>query len=151
MDEPVADSGSFARIFLAGTIDMGNSVDWQKQTVKWFSSRPGRYILYNPRRDDYKNTPEEFDFQVKWELEHLEKSDLVIMNILGNSQSPVSLLEMGIYMKSGKLYVACEPDYFRYGNVKITCRKYGVPLYGSLDSLLNSLPEFAVLLKHPQI
>ncbi len=42
----------YTRIFLAGTIDMGKSIDWQKATCNWFRARPqGKYILYNPRRD----------------------------------------------------------------------------------------------------
>ena len=42
----------YTRIFLAGTIDMGKSIDWQKATCDWFRARPqGKYILYNPRRD----------------------------------------------------------------------------------------------------
>ena len=75
--------------------------------------------------------------QVNWELEHLEKADLIIMNILGSSKSPISLLEMGIYMQSGKMHVICEPDYYRYDNVRITCKRYSVPLYHSLDDYLK--------------
>ena len=41
----------YTRIFLAGTIDMGKSIDWQKATCDWFRARPqGKYILYNPRK-----------------------------------------------------------------------------------------------------
>ena len=47
---PVDDDRGFTRIFLAGTIDMGNSVDWQAQLKEYFSGKEGRYILYNPRR-----------------------------------------------------------------------------------------------------
>lgn len=30
----------YTRIFLAGTIDMGKSIDWQKATCDWFRARP---------------------------------------------------------------------------------------------------------------
>ena len=60
---------------------------------------------------------------------------------LGDSRSPISLLEMGLYARSGKLFVACSPDYYRYDNVRITCRRYGVPLYDSLTALLDDLPQ----------
>lgn len=139
MDEPSeADvkAGGYATIFLAGTIDMGNSEDWQAGLVRTFSSNDGRYILYNPRRSTFTNTPEEMEYQVGWELDHLEKSQTIIMNILGSSKSPVTLLEMGLFMRSGKLLVACEPDYYRHSNVRITCAKYNVPLYDSLTSLM---------------
>ncbi len=140
MDEPSdgeVDAGGYTTIFLAGTIDMGNSDDWQAGLVRTFSSNEGRYILYNPRRSTFTNTPEEMEYQVNWELDHLEKSQIIIMNILGSSKSPVTLLEMGLFLRSGKLLVACEPDYYRYSNVSITCSRYNVPLYDSLISLLS--------------
>jgi len=37
---------SFTKVFLAGTIDMGNSTDWQKEMYHVFSSLDGRYILF---------------------------------------------------------------------------------------------------------
>ena len=76
----------YTRIFLAGTIDMGKSIDWQKATCDWFRARPqGKYILYNPRRDKgLSGEMSDFEHQVNWELEHLEKSDLIIMNILAS-------------------------------------------------------------------
>ena len=64
-----------------------------------------------------------------------------IFRRLGDSRSPISLLEMGLYARSGKLFVACSPDYYRYDNVRITCRRYGVPLYDSLTALLDDLPQ----------
>lgn len=140
MEEPSdaeVDAGGYATIFLAGTIDMGNSEDWQAGLVRTFSSNEGRYILYNPRRSTFTSTPEEMEYQVGWELDHLEKSQTIIMNILGSSKSPVTLLEMGLFMRSGKLLVACEPDYYRHSNVRITCARYNVPLYDSLTSLMS--------------
>ena len=71
----------------------------------------------------------------------LEAADLIVMNLLGDSRSPISLLEMGLYARSGKLFVACSPDYYRYDNVRITCRRYGVPLYDSLTARLDDLPQ----------
>lgn len=137
---PVKDDGSFTRIFLAGTIDMGNSVDWQARLKEYFSGKEGRYILYNPRRGSWNGGADgEMEYQVNWELEHLEKADIIIMNILGSSKSPITLLEMGLHARSGKLYVACEPSFYRYDNVRITCAYYGIPLYPSLDALLESL------------
>ncbi len=93
----------------------------------------------------------DFEHQVNWELEHLEKADLIIMNILASSKSPITLLEMGLHMRSGKLHVICEPGFYRYDNVRITCNRYGVPLYHSMDEFLKtgvrelSLPQSAAL------
>ena len=140
---PDVDESAYTKIFLAGTIDMGKSVDWQKETCNWFRTLPtGRYLLFNPRRDKGLSAEmADFEHQVNWELEHLEKSDLIIMNILASSKSPITLLEMGLHMRSGKLHVICEPGFYRYDNVRITCQRYGVPLYHSMDEFLKTLPS----------
>ena len=101
----------------------------------------GRWLFFNPRRREFHASPAEMEYQVAWELAHLEAADLIVMNLLGDSRSPISLLEMGLYARSGKLFVACSPDYYRYDNVRITCRRYGVPLYDSLTALLDDLPQ----------
>ena len=140
LPEEISRNDSFTKIFLAGTIDMGNSRDWQTEIHDRFSEMNGRYILFNPRQENWDATrPGEMDYQVKWELDHLEDADMIIMYILGTSKSPISLLEMGLHAKSGKMYVICEKDFYRYDNVRITCDYYEVPLYNDLESFLDTL------------
>ncbi len=134
------DSTQYRKVFLAGTIDMGRSADWQADLVARFrDSVGGRWLFFNPRRREFRASPAEMEYQVAWELAHLEAADLIVMNLLGDSRSPISLLEMGLHARSGRLLVACSPDYYRYDNVRITCRRYGVPLYDSLEALLGDL------------
>ena len=136
----VVDDQSFRKIFLAGTIDMGNSRDWQKEIYEMFGGIEGRYILFNPRQENWDASRSgEMDYQVRWELEHLEEADMIIMHILGTSKSPISLLEMGLHARSGKMHVICEPDFYRYDNVRITCEYYNIPLYNDLDSFLKTI------------
>lgn len=135
----VAEDKSFTKIFLAGTIDMGNSRDWQMELYDKFSSMDGRYLLFNPRQEHWDaSRPGEMDYQVRWELDHLEQADMIVMYILGTSKSPISLLEMGLHARGDKMHVVCEPDFYRYDNVRITCDYYGVPLYGSIDEFMAS-------------
>ena len=138
LPEDVVNDRSFTKVFLAGTIDMGNSRDWQTELHDYFTRSGGRYILFNPRQEKWDPTrPGEMDYQVRWELDHLEEADLILMYILGTSKSPISLLEMGLHARSGKMVVICEEDFYRYDNVRITCDYYGVPLFTSLDSYLK--------------
>ena len=68
----IASDKSFTKIFLAGTIDMGNSRDWQMDLHDRFSKMDGRYILFNPRQEHWDaSRPGEMDYQVRWELDHL--------------------------------------------------------------------------------
>lgn len=128
------------RIFLAGTIDMGNSVDWQHGFINWLKNNVDEtYIVYNPRRDKgFDDDKKELDYQIKWELNHLEASDMIIMNFLGDSKSPVTLLELGLFSKSGKLTVCCEPEFYRYDNVKAVCDRYGVEMFNSLSECFKT-------------
>ncbi|MDE5955197.1 MAG: nucleoside 2-deoxyribosyltransferase domain-containing protein, partial [Bacteroidales bacterium] len=131
-----ADGGrGFTKVFLAGTIDMGAGRDWQAEMYERFSGTEGRFIFFNPRQEHWDaSRPGEMDYQENWELERLEEADFIIMYILGNSKSPISLLEMGLHARSGKLYIICEEDFYSHDNVRITCSRYGIPLFSSMES-----------------
>lgn len=130
-------------VFLAGSIEMGVSENWQEKAEK-FLFHAG-YNVFNPRRDNWDSSWEQnfqnpqFYQQVNWELDALEKADLIILYLSPETKSPISLLEMGIHIKSGKLHVVCPSGFWRKGNVEITCNRYNVPLYDNLETLLDVL------------
>ena len=127
-------------LFLGGTIDNGNSLDWQKSLTDELNSCDTVHpiMIYNPRREDWLegDNHKEIDKQIKWELYHLERADLIVMNILGNSKSPISLLELGLFARTGKLMVFCNPNFYRFDNVRVVCEMYNVPLYETNDILV---------------
>ena len=119
-------------IFLAGTIDMGNSEDWQAElegTLKHYD-----VDVFNPRRDDWDSSwvqrkdNEQFNHQVTWELSCLEKADLIIMYFGPDSKSPISLLELGLFHKKNMI-VYCPLEFYRSGNVDIVCERYGIRMF----------------------
>jgi hypothetical protein len=130
-------------IFLAGTIEMGNSKNWQEEVCLALTDKP--YNIYNPRRDDWDASwkPDRSDFQfneqVNWELDALEQSDLVIMNFLPGSRSPVTLIEFGLLAKTNKLMVCCHRAFWRSGNIHVVCEKYKAPLFEDLEELLLNI------------
>ena len=129
-------------IFLAGTIDDGKSEDWQSKLIEELSDH--EITILNPRRNNWGDlSNNELRKQITWELDHLEKADIIFMYIIGTSKSPISLLEMGIHIKDLKLIVVCEPEFYRYENVKITCEYYNAELYDSLglgiDALISNI------------
>lgn len=132
------------KIFLAGTIDMGNSEDWQKKMINKFKRtfKDKNISLFNPRRPAKTgSTTSSFNLeeQIKWELDHLEEADYIIMYIIGTSKSPISLLELGLFAHYNKVIVICENDYYRYENVRVTCNYYNVPLLTSLNDFYKQL------------
>ena len=136
-------------LFIAGTIDGGESINHQQAIIDELNSCDTVHpiMIYNPRREDWTDgdSHEEIDKQINWELYHLERADLIIMNILGNSKSPISLMEIGLFAKENKLIVFCNPNFYRFDNVRIVCKRYNVPLYETNDILVikNKILEYA--------
>ncbi len=124
-------------VFLGGTIDMGASVDWQAGLTKTLGDLD--VVFLNPRRRDWDPAwrPEagepHFRQQVQWELAALEAADVIVMYLAPKSQSPVSLLELGLHARSGKLIVLCPEGFWRKGNVDLTASAYGVEQVATLD------------------
>lgn len=136
------DSGNL-KLFLAGSIDMGKAIDWQKQIETALS---GLVIdIYNPRRDDWDSSWKQaishpgFREQVEWELAHLERADMIVFYFDPKGASPVSMLELGLHARSGKVIVCCPEGFWRRGNIEITCLKYGVPFFSSLEQAIEHI------------
>jgi hypothetical protein len=126
-------------IFLAGSIEMGLAEDWQNQLGEWLIDK--NYNIFNPRRADWDSSWNQtyedpnFNQQVKWEMNALEKSDYIIMYLDPQTKSPISLLELGLHAASEKLFVVCPDGFWRKGNVEVVCSIYDIPLFNSLDEL----------------
>jgi hypothetical protein len=129
-------------VFLAGTIDMGNSIDWQAKAADELSERV--HFIFNPRRDDWDSNwfqekgNKEFNDQASWEMTALDAAQIIFMNFLEDSKSPISLLELGLYAHTGKLIVCCPKKFWRSGNVEIVCDRYNIPLL-SFDDCITEL------------
>lgn len=130
-------------VFLAGSIEMGNAENWQDTLAKVFEKN--NWDVLNPRRDDWDSswihefTNPQFFQQVTWELNALEHADLIVMYFDPKTKSPISLLELGLFARSGKLKVVCPNGFWRKGNVDIVCNYYNVPLYDDINILLLDL------------
>jgi hypothetical protein len=128
-------------VFLAGTIDNNQSYDWQSDMSEFFLTKG--FNVFNPRRDDWDSTWKavhenpNFVQQVKWERTGLKYADLILMYFAGNSMSPISLLEFGRYLDSGKMAVVCDENFYRKGNVHIECEESNVPLFTNFDDYKN--------------
>lgn len=139
----------FVKIFLGGSIEMDKAEKWQDKLVAELKQEP--CICINPRRDDWDSTWKqdptvgtEFNTQVNWEINNILNSDVVVFYFDPNTVSPITLLELGLCAGTNhdsfrSLVVFCSPEYFRYGNVKIVCDRFNIPVYSDWDGFVNNI------------
>lgn len=140
---PLPLDGDTPSVFLAGSIEMGMAENWQAQVERAFQDLD--VLLLNPRREEWDaswlqsidNPP--FREQVEWELTGLERATVVAMYFATATKAPITLLELGLCARGGRLVVCCPKGYWRRGNVEIVCQRYGVPLVGSLPELVAAI------------
>jgi len=139
------DASEKTSIFLAGTIDNGNSTDWQKDVEHALKDQD--VLVFNPRRDEWDASWEQsisnpiFKQQVEWELEALESSTVIFLYFTAESKSPISLLELGLHAASNKLIIVCPDGFWRLGNIEVVAQRYKIPLYKNLDSGIAALKK----------
>jgi hypothetical protein len=148
---PVLQDGESPRadqpyVFLAGSIEQDKAVNWQQRAISQLGDLPG--TIFNPRRVEWDASWGEDDprfiEQVQWELRAMYQADIIMMHFEPSTMSPITLLELGLYCDSGKLYVSCPKGYWRRGNVRIICDSVGVRVHDSLEELLETVREATV-------
>jgi len=133
--------GVYNGVFLAGSIEMGKAIDWQTELTN--KCKGLNITILNPRRDDWNSSwkqtikNDKFRTQVEWELNALESAEKIVVYFDPKTQSPITLMELGLFAKTGKVCVCCPDGYFRRGNVEIVCKKYGVPMVNNIDGLVK--------------
>ena len=108
-------------IFLAGSIDGGNAIEWQKEAIHYIEKSwiDDDITIYNPRR--------EIEYDSKWDAEQhawgisfLEACDYILMHLSTKvGVSPISLLELGLYCKNQKLYLSIDEEYPKKFDVEV--------------------------------
>jgi len=142
---PLAQHGRTS-FFLAGSIEMGKAVDWQTKLEKALDPIA---TVFNPRRLDWDSswkqeiTDPQFNEQVTWELEMLDRATYIAMYFDPATKSPISLLELGLHARDGKLIVCCPEGFWRKGNVDIVCKRYNVFQVSTLEALIEHAQKLA--------
>jgi hypothetical protein len=139
---PVIAPGERA-VFLAGSIEMGAAGPWQAAVEQALVDLP--VVVLNPRRDEWDATWEQsisnpqFREQVGWELDGLQRADVIAMHFDPATKAPITLLELGLFAAGGKVVVCCPPGYWRRGNVEVVCGRFDIPLVEDLASLVTEV------------
>jgi hypothetical protein len=99
----------------------------------------------NPRRDAWDSTwaqsitDARFREQVTWELDALDLADVVAMWFAPETKAPITLLELGLHVRSGRVVVGCPDGFWRRGNIEVVCERFGVPLAGDWASFVAAV------------
>lgn len=131
-------------VFLAGSIEMGFAENWQEEIENAFAGDE-RICFLNPRRDAWDASwkqeihSEPFNEQVNWELDGLERADLIVFYFAPGTKSPVSLLELGLFADSKKLLVCCPEGFWRKGNVDIVCWRKNIPQVDTIEDIIRHI------------
>jgi hypothetical protein len=130
-------------LFLAGSIEMGTAVDWQASLAAELGDRD--LVVLNPRRDEWDSSWRQsideprFRGQVEWELDGLDRADVIAMWFAPDTRAPITLLELGLHARGGKLVVGCPDGYWRKGNVEVLCARHSIPLAGDWPSFVAAV------------
>jgi len=129
-------------VFLAGSIEMGRAADWQTTLSDAIGERAA---ILNPRRSDWdvswRQSIDEprFREQVEWELAGLDRADVIAMWFAPDTRAPITLLELGLHARGGKLVVGCPDGYWRKGNVEVVCARHAIRLCSDWDSFVTAV------------
>lgn len=140
---PVVIPEAAASVFLAGSIEMGAAEDWQAAITARLADRD--VVVLNPRRDDWDPSWRQsiddprFRGQVEWELDGLDRVDVIAMWFAPETRAPITLLELGIHARSGKLIVGCPEGFWRRGNVEVVCERFKIPLISSFEDFVAAV------------
>lgn len=131
-------------MFLAGSIEMGGAVDWQARCADALADRDGLVVL-DPRRDDWDASwrqsidEPQFRAQVEWELDGLERADVIAMWFEPATRSPITLLELGLHARGGKLVIGCPFGFWRRGNLEVVAARFAIPLVATWDDFVAAV------------
>lgn len=140
---PLPDLKDVFSVFLAGSIEMDTAEDWQSKVEKALAET--NIVILNPRREDWDSSwtqeigNKQFRQQVEWELSAQERSSHVAMYFDTETKSPITLLELGLFARYGKMTVCCSDGYWKKGNVDVVCKVYGVDTVNTLDDLVRAI------------
>lgn len=124
-------------IFLAGSMDQEKPNSWRSQAIV---SLQESYHIFDPTQKEYGTLTElQMKNHVKWELDALNRADIILLNFLSNTFSPISLVELGLHVAGNKLIVICPKEFYKNTYVTTLCETYNTPLFRSIEQALDTL------------
>lgn len=136
-------NGNAMSVFLAGITTSTNEADWRQSLTNALINYP--VTIFNPNRPDWDGTWREdfsdhrWEEQVSWELDMQDAADIVVFFFHKSTDAPISLLELGMAIRTKRVIVCAQNEYRKRGNIEAVCRRFGVQLLSTEVQLRDSL------------
>lgn len=145
----VQDAQHLVTVFLSGPI-----VPWRDDFIGYVESfLPPSFpiTIFDPTQplwddtwsQDY-STDHNYKRQVDWEIERLSSATVVVTWFDKKPKAPITLLELGLCVGSGRAVVGCQEGYAMRGNVQAVCFHHSVSLEDTLEGLARQLVKRVV-------
>lgn len=135
-DLPIKDNTK-QYIFLEGSMEVNSSNNWRKQVITKLNNK---YFIFDPTNNNHDNlNQKDMKSHIKWELGALNLADKIILNFLPDALSPISLVELGLYVSTTKLVVVCPKKFYKSRYVYTLCKTYNTPVFKEIDRALHLL------------
>ncbi|ORY61548.1 uncharacterized protein BCR38DRAFT_440519 [Pseudomassariella vexata] len=129
-------------VFLAGSTAKTDTADWRIAVSDSLADLP--LTVFNPFRADWGRDWTDlacrpYREQIEWELDMQERADVVLVYLHPVTDAPVSMLELGLCVRSGKA-VVCVPEGFRSrANVLLVCAKFEVEVVEGIEGFRGAV------------
>ena len=130
-------------VFLAGITTSTDEADWRQTLTNELFDHP--VTIFNPNRPDWDGTWKEdfsdkrWEEQVSWELDMQDTADVVVFFFHKSTDAPISLLELGLAVRTKTVVVCAQKEYRKRGNVEAVCRRFNVQLLSTEAQLRDCL------------
>lgn len=129
------------KIFLAGSIDGGEAPNWQNDVANYIEKNwlELDITVYNPRWEGDFN-PEMETEHATWTMSMLTMADFILLHLTGESGSPISTLELGMFIKDPRLFVSISDEYVKKEVVEYHYNCFGIrEVYENPNSCIDAM------------
>ena len=129
------------KIFLAGSIGNGDAPDWQNDISSYIEKNwtEEDITIYNPRRPG-EFLPEMESEHAAWTMSMISLADFILLYLTGDSGSPISTLELGMFIGDPRLFLSINDDYIRKEVVEYHYNVFGIgQLYDNPKSCVEAM------------
>lgn len=71
----------------------------------------------------------------------MENADVIAVFLGKAAKAPISMMELGLWARSGKVVVCVQKGFWKEGNVRIVCERYGLHVCEEVGELAEKVLE----------